>query len=99
MQDAGDKYSKALSKCGKDVTEPAEAWGKKMDELTHRIGWTEMEQKIYSDNKDAIDADVKLEFEWYDKSVFFNSGMYAGRIDKIFLDAAGPPPKFFHPFH
>ena len=54
-KDAKPLYSDALSKCGKVVTDPIEQWGKKLDDLVDRIGWTEMSQKIYNENKDEID--------------------------------------------
>merc|ERR1711920_418258 len=88
FKDAQDKYPDALKKCDKTVTDPWDEWKKHMDDMTHRIGWDEMEKKIYSDNKTDIDGDFKMEMKWWDTGVFFSSGMYGGRIDKIFWDAA-----------
>ena len=96
--DANDKYATALAKCGADVTDPAKKWGDTWNDLTHRIGWTELEQKIYNDHKKEMDDNIELEFQWWDKGVAFNAGMFAGRNSKIFIDNSNNTPTYFHPF-
>ena len=62
--------------------------------------WDKNSKKIYDDNKKEIDDDVALEIQWFDGAKFnaFNSGMYAGRVDKIFLDNSPAPTLIVHPF-
>ena len=102
FKSAQDKFPAALKKCDKTVTDPLDAWKKNMDTMTGKCDWDKTEKQIYSDNKDEIDGDMKLEMKWWDSEVHFSAGMYAGRIDKIFWDASNKsteePIAFFHPF-
>ena len=82
-----DLYGVALTTCTK-LTTKFEEWGKKFDDLKARSDWDEIEKKIYEDNKPIIDRNVGLEFEAWEKGVFFNSGMFAGSIEYLFLDQA-----------
>ena len=94
----GPMYTTALAKCPKDtVQDPIEEWSKKVTDMSQASDWPTQEKDIYEKNKKEIDDNTKEEFYfWFDKPTWFNSGMYAGRTDKIFLDAT--TPKFFHPF-
>ena len=57
-----------------------------MDNMTSSKDWDTQESKIYEANKTVIDKNNKLKFRtWYD-AVPFNTGMFSGRVDKIFLD-------------
>lgn len=59
--------------------------------MTARDDWKDVAQKIYTDNKDVIDRDVDLELREWKQGVWFNSGMFAGNVEKIFLDARPEP--------
>ena len=59
-----------------------------MDDLQERKDWPEIAKKIYETNKAIIDRDVDLEVREWQQGVFFNSGMFAGQIGKVFLDNA-----------
>ena len=43
---------------------------------------------IYSNNEDLIDRDNQLVIREWDQGVFFNSGMFTGQIQKVYLDNA-----------
>lgn len=88
MADASDLYSSALHECSTKVTDPMTAWKQKVDDLGKIKDWDKVSAQIYKDHKDEVDLDIKDEFVWWDKSVQFNSGMFAGRMQKIFIDNA-----------
>ena len=48
----------------------------------------DLSAKIYDDHKAEIDQDRDNEYKQWDSGVFFNAGMYEGRIGKIFIDNA-----------
>ena len=98
--DATPKYTKALADCGKDVKDPLDKWGDAINKMVTEKDWDKNSKKIYDDNKKEIDDDVALEIQWFDGDKFnpFNSGMYAGRVDKIFLDNSPAPTLIVHPF-
>ena len=98
--DATPLYKTALAKCGDDVTGPLEKWGDAINKMVTDKDWDKNSKKIYDDNKKEIDDDVALEIQWFDGAKFnaFNSGMYAGRVDKIFLDNSPAPTLIVHPF-
>ena len=87
MDDAQKKYEKALAGCDTTVTDPLKSWTDKMTDLVSRKDWEDFEKKVYDANKKEIDDNIHNEFKWWDASVFFNAGMFAGRTDKIFLDS------------
>ena len=68
------------------------AWSKKTEDLAKRDDWAQLSQEIYEANKDVIDRDMELELSQWKLGVFFNSGMFAGQLIKVFLDNA--PGKF-----
>ena len=78
-------YKKALSGCGRLADHMSE-WAQKTDDLMKIADWQKIAMKIYEDNKVVIDRDVKDELLEWEEGVFFNSGMFAGQIEKIFLD-------------
>ena len=51
-----------------------------------RADWPQLSKQIYEANKTIVDRDIDLEFREWTQGVFFNSGMFAGEIQKIFLD-------------
>lgn len=59
--------------------------------MVARDDWADVAKKIYDDNKDVIDRDVGLELREWTSGVFFNSGMFAGQVEKIFLDNVPAP--------
>ena len=50
--------------------------------------WDKVAKQIYDPNKAVVDRDIDLELREWEEGVFFNSGMFAGQIGKIFLDNA-----------
>ena len=87
MDDAQKKYESVLAGCDASVTDVLKSWTDKMTDLVSRKDWEDFEKKVYDANKKEIDDNVHNEFKWWDAGVFFNSGMFAGRTDKIFLDS------------
>ena len=92
MKDAKTLYAKALNGCPSKVTDPLNEWGNKVEKLTERSDWEDLQKTIYFKNKEEITKDSELEFKWWDSGNFFNAGMFGGRIEKVFLDNAGPEP-------
>lgn len=75
----------------------------KADALVKRKDWDDIAKKIYDDNKTMIDRDVDLELREWKQGVFFNSGMFAGYVEKTFIDNAPAEPStnnyvYFAPF-
>ena len=64
------------------------AWSKKTEDLAKRDDWAQLSKEIYEANKDVIDRDMELELREWRLGVFFNSGMFAGQLIKVFLDNA-----------
>merc|ERR1719237_1313210 len=89
MKDTKTLYDTALSACS-DVGTEMKKIGDKADALVKRSDWKQLAEKIYNDNKDVIDRDVDLELREWKQGVFFNSGMFAGQIEGIFLKDAPP---------
>jgi len=88
FSDATKYYDDAFGGCDKDVTDALGAWNDKIQALAEIKDWDKISAKIYEAHKTELDADVALEFKWWDGAVYFNSGMYAGRFQKVFLDNA-----------
>lgn len=44
--------------------------------------------RIWNAHKDECEHDMAEEFHWWNNGTYFNSGMYEGRLEKIFLDNA-----------
>ena len=80
-------YQPALAKCDqfdaeyKTVRDKAEA-------LVQSSDWPQIAAKIYMAHKDEIAKDSELEHSSWQQGKFFDSGMYTGSIEKIFLDNA-----------
>lgn len=85
FDDAQKYYGKALKKCAASVTDTLDQWETKMEDLTKIKDWDKLQAKIYADNKATIDADTGYMFKSWDEGVYFNAGLFAGRIDQIFL--------------
>ena len=62
-------------------------WAQKFDDLTKIADWSKVAAQIYQANKAVVDPDIKNELLEWEEGVFFNSGMFAGQMEKIFLDA------------
>lgn len=87
MEEAQKLYQVDLAGCDASVTDVLDKWQKKMNDLVSRKDYVEFQAKVYKANKKLIDDNFSNELKWWDDGVFFNSGMFAGRNDKIFLDA------------
>ena len=99
-------YPHALTDCGNDITEHLAYFSKRMDDMVHMPHWEKQEEKIYAEYKAVIDQNTEYEFKTWKERVYFNSGMFAGETDKIFLDNKRDTLsveeegaiRFFHPF-
>ena len=87
MSDAQKLYKKDLASCDAKVTDVLDSWQKKMEDLVARPDYVAFQAKVYKAHKKEIDDNFHNELKWWDAGVFFNSGMFAGRNDKIFLDS------------
>ena len=105
-QSSGDKdwiearklFPQALAKCDSDITDALVKWSKKMDEMVHMHDWDNIEEKIYEAHKDVVDFNAKNSYKTWTEGVPFQSGMFIGENDKIFLDATKDNIAVFHPF-
>ena len=86
--DAGGRIYDAIRGCDQEIIDIFNDWNKKLGPLHEMKHWNKISDKIYKHHKDEIDADISLEFKWWDSAVYFNSGMYSGRFQKVFLDNA-----------
>ena len=86
--DAESYYGDAFHTCDKEVIDALNEWKEKVDDLSNIKDWDKISARIYEAHKDELNADIQLEFKWWDAAVYFNSGMYAGRFQKVFLDDA-----------
>ena len=86
MKESKQLWDTAMSGCG-DIAEKMGKISQKFDKITQSSDWDEVSKKIYLANKDVIDRDVSLELREWTNGVFFNSGMFAGQIEKFFLEA------------
>jgi len=86
--DAGSRIYDALAECDQEIIDTFKEWNDKIGALHEMKDWDKIQKKIYKHHKDEVDSDIKLEFKWWDDAVYFNSGMYSGRFQKVFLDHA-----------
>ena len=92
MKDARPMYQIALQACD-EVNGKMKEIGDKIYALPDTPDWDKISKEIYNDNKARVDRDVDLMLREWKQGVFFNSGMFTGYVDKIFLDNAPPAPK------
>jgi len=72
-----------------------------MSEMVKDKKWHKKAHKIYENNKEVIDQANEFQFKTWWEGVPFDSGMFAGRIDAIYLDNFKPSSDdavIFHPF-
>ena len=93
MAHARPLWKKSLKNCSALDDHMFGKWAERIDEMMERSDWQQFAEKVYKENKAVIDRDVKLEMREWEQGVFFNSGMFAGQIQKIFYD--GQDKKFF----
>jgi len=86
FEDAEQYYSDAFGSCGDSINNDLEAWGKKVKDMRSADNWDTVSQQIYTDNKAKVDADVGYMNNSWDRGVFYDAGLFAGRIDRLFLD-------------
>ena len=94
IADTKPLYKKALADCGK-VAEHMGEWAQKLDDLAKIADWDKVSMQIYKANKNIIDGEIKDELLEWSEGVFFDSGMFAGRLGKIFIDNAPQPQRTF----
>ena len=80
-------FKKALSECKKLDHHMFGRWAQRFDEMVERSDWKEFAMKVFRANKSFIVRDLDLEIKQWDQGSYFNSGMFAGQISKVFLDA------------
>jgi len=86
LDTAGQFYDAAFANCDSSVTDALSQWADKVKEMKSADNWDDVSEQIYTDNKAKVDADSGYMFNSWDRGVFFDSGLFAGRIDKLFLD-------------
>ena len=61
---------------------------KQADGLMKNANWDEMQMKIYKEQKNKIDRAVDLQLREWSAAQYFNAGMFAGNVDKIYMSNA-----------
>ena len=89
MAEAKPLFSKTMhgpfTACG-EIRDQIDQWMQKGDDMIARSDWPQISEKIYADNKAMIDKDISEEFRLWGLGAWEWSGMFAGKIEKIFLD-------------
>ena len=85
MKESKALWETAMAGCG-EIAKEMGVIAAEFDGIQLRSDWDQISKKIYETNKDVINRDVSLELKEWEEGVFFNSGMFAGQIEKFFLD-------------
>merc|ERR1719438_49900 len=88
LDDAKQYYDDAFAKCDKKITDPLSQWTAKRDALAQIKDWDTISAQIYLDNKQILDDDLSYEVNSWNRGVFFDAGMFAGRYQLIFYEQA-----------
>ena len=84
-------YKPALENCDlHSIQEPLNTYRNRMSEMVADPKWHKKEHRIYENNREVIDQSNVNQFKTWWEGVPFDSGMFAGRIDAIFLDNYTP---------
>ena len=94
--DEGDKkmaetrplFETAIAGCNQDILKKMGDNDKKFEDLKARSDWATIRMDIYNKHKDVIDRDSQLAMREWKEGVFFNTGMFFGDVEKVFLDNA-----------
>ena len=85
MGDVSTLFSTTLKKCDK-VMEKMDVLALKAQELLKMSDWKQFVREIYDNNTGFIDnASDEMLQEW-SNGKHFNSGMFAGELDRIIID-------------
>ena len=52
-----------------------------------RPDWEHFAREVYRDNKREIERNIDLTLREWESGNFFNSGLFDGQMQKVFLDA------------
>ena len=85
MKDSKKLWDTAMAGCGQIAVAMGDV-SKKFEDMQAQSDWDKVSKEIYQANKAVIDRDVDFELKTWSEGVWFNSGMFAGQIEKIFLD-------------
>jgi hypothetical protein len=88
LNDAKQYYDAFFANCGTDVTDPLTQWSDNIDALAQIDDWDTISAQIYLDNKQILDDDLSYEVNSWNRGVFFDAGMFAGRYQLIFYEQA-----------
>merc|ERR1712071_465823 len=88
LNDAKQYYDAFFANCGTDVTDPLTQWSDNIDALAQIDNWDTISAQIYLDNKQILDDDLSYEVNSWNRGVFFDAGMFAGRYQLIFYEQA-----------
>ena len=88
LSDAKQYYDAAFANCGTDITTPLTQWMNKVDALADLDNWDTVSAQIYANNKEFLDASLGYEENSWNRGVFFDAGMFAGRYELIFVEQA-----------
>ena len=63
-----------------------EKWAEKIDDMTSRPDWEKFAIRVYFEHKRELERDTDLKLREWKQGQYFNSGLFAGQIQKVFLD-------------
>ena len=90
MDDSRPLFKDAMSGCSEGITGDLLDIYQQIKDMMDKPDWKDYAEKVYKENKVMIDRDIDLEFREWEQGVFFNSGMFAGMVSKIFLPEPTP---------
>ena len=62
-------------------------WARRVKDRKARSDWEQFAEQVYKDNKREVERNIDLEIREWKQDQFFNSGLFLGQLEKIFLDA------------
>ena len=78
-------FNNALSRCDQ-LDSHVKDWARRIDEMMARSDWEQFALKVYKTNKREVERNIDLELREWQQGQFFNSGLFGGQLEKVFLD-------------
>ena len=86
MAGAKPLFRRALLSCQQLNSHIAD-WGRRVEDMMARPDWEHFAEKVYKDNKREIERNIDLTLREWESGNYFNSGLFDGQWQKVFLDA------------
>ena len=86
MADTRKLFKQALSGC-RQLDFHMNKWARRVKDMKARPDWEQFAEQVYKENKREVDRNIDLELREWKQDQFFNSGLFLGQLEKVFLDA------------